>query len=702
MLLMETAPNNRFNKDVFLIKIVVVAVGAIIMSLEIFGFGIIAPYFGKSLIVSSILISAVFLSLSVGYFIGGIIADRQSEKNGAKNALQAILAKTILAAGLYIGLIFIFRDFTGSYLRWHTSTVALGTFLLVAPLFVPTNIFLGAVLPLGIRFLHKKNAIASSFQKTSVLYTLSTIGSIAGTLITGYILVPYADISVAIALISTLFLILAALLSPPFRFFLLSIPFLFYFGNAGEKIVYTPPFGKNIVSDGSIIIDPAKMKKLDEGFNQYGRTEVYETTDEASGKTIRLFRVNRELHSVSFLDSNELVLNYAKYNRLGGHFNPGAKKALLIGGGAYSYAKYFLGDTPLFDTEKHWVLDGKNYSNINTVTVPVLITTNPRKLRQDAVLAFASVATPTESEHEGEENKIIAHNQRPGEEAEASHVEMINTGMFDNEGFVHVHEVNKDGTMGNVISDNVSLNVPHEIIGHSELLTGIREGVHVPLNRKSKDGETLYLMLHRDNGNKRFDQLLVDGYEQIEKLDVVEIDPNATKFAKKYFDLRTDDPRLHIFEEDGRTYLNRTKDKYDIIYIDAFQSFYSVPFELTTVESYQKIFNALTDGGVVVANFPHVINSKFFQSEWQTIKKVFPAVRIYAVDEPNDQNAVQNIVVIAFKTNNVRTTPNFDDGINQALSHEWKGSPNPNAPIFTDDYAPTEYLIKDFINIPTM
>jgi hypothetical protein len=686
------------NKDIFLIKVLVFTVGAIIMSLEIFGFGIIAPYFGKSLIVSSVLIGVIFLALSVGYLIGGIIADRQSEKIAPKNALLDTLAKTVLVSGLFIGLVFVFRDFAGSYLRWHIDTVAAGTILLVAPLFIPVNLLLGAILPLAIRFLHGKDPR----NKTSTLYSLSTIGSIVGTLLTGYVLVPYANIAVAIALIASLLLVFAVFLSSSFRFFLLLIPFLFYLGEVGAKSIYTPPLGGDIVSDGSIVIDPANMKKLDEGFNQYGRTEVFETVDEASGKTIRLFRVNRELHSVSLLDSNELVLNYAKYNRLGGHFNPGAKKALLIGGGAYSYAKYFLGDTPLFNTEEHWVLNGKEYSNINTVTVPVLITNNPIKLAQDAVRNFIATTTPAGSELEGAKNTIIAHNQHPGETAVAAHVEIKDTGMFDNEGFVHVHEVNKDGTVGKVVSDNVEINVPHEIIGHSDLLTGGHDNVSIPLNRNSKDGETLYLMLHRDNGNKRFDQLLVDGYEKIEKLDVIEIDPNATRFARKYFDLRTDDPRLRIFEEDGRTYLNRTKDTYDIIYIDAFQSFYSVPFELTTIESYRKIFTALNDGGVMVANFPHVINSVFFQSEWQTIKKVFPAVRIFAVDAPNDPNAVQNIVVIAFKNSDVRTTPNFDDEINKALSHEWKGNPNPNAPIFTDDYAPTEYLIKDFINIPTM
>lgn len=683
-------------KKLLLCKAIVFLSGALVMSLEIFGFGILAPFFGKSLIVSSVLIAVVFFALSLGYFAGGVVNDKKI------NTVN--LAKILLAAGIYLGLAFMLRDFVGSYFRWHIDTIATGTFLLAGMLFIPINFLLGMILPFTLRLVQNEPIAEKkrSSKKASGLYILSTFGSIAGTLFSGYVLMPYTDISTALTLMAGVLIILAVLLSPSFRFFLFFIPFFLYFGEISAKTVYVPPIGSNVVSDGSIVIDPAKMKKLDEGLNQYGRVEVFETIEKTRNKPIRLLRVNRELHTVSLLDSNELVLNYAKYNRLGGHFNPGAKKALLLGGGGYSYAKYFLGDTPLYDREKHWKLDEKNYSNNHTVTIPILITNNLSKKAGDAELTFSSDTFVDESEHEGEKNKIIGHNQAPGESIVAAHVEMNDTGMFGNEGFVHVHEVNKDGMPGKVVSDNVSLNVPHNIIGHSDLLTGIHNDVRVPLNRASKDEEVLYLMLHRDNGNKRFDQILVDGYEKMQKLDVVEIDPNTTKFAKKYFDLNTGDPRLRIFEEDGRTYLNRTKEKYDIIYIDAFQSFYSVPFELATIESYRKTFDALNEGGVAVINIPHVISGPFFQSEWKTIKEVFPAVRVYAVDSPNNPDAVQNIVVIAFKSDKVRETKNDDDEINDALGHEWKGEPNKDAPIFTDDYAPTEYLIKDFINIPTM
>ena len=38
----------------------------------------------------------------------------------------------------------------------------------------------------------------------------------------------------------------------------------------------------------------------------------------------------------------------------------------------------------------------------------------------------------------------------------------------------------------------------------------------------------------------------------------------------------------------GGPYVNRSSDTYDIIYIDAFRSFYAVPWQLTTIEATTK------------------------------------------------------------------------------------------------------------------
>ena len=61
---------------------------------------------------------------------------------------------------------------------------------------------------------------------------------------------------------------------------------------------------------------------------------------------------------------------------------------------------------------------------------------------------------------------------------------------------------------------------------------------------------------------------------------------------------------------------------------------------------------------------------------------------------------VQNIIIVAFQSNdNIRATPNDDPQINEHLAHEWKGTPDPDVPILTDDFAPTDYFTNKFANL---
>ena len=66
-------------------------------------------------------------------------------------------------------------------------------------------------------------------------------------------------------------------------------------------------------------------------------------------------------------------------------------------------------------------------------------------------------------------------------------------------------------------------------------------------------------------------------------IDVVEIDPELTELSRQYFALR-DHPRMKIYHEDGRMFVARTKKKYDVVFLDAFNSAATIPFHLTTVE----------------------------------------------------------------------------------------------------------------------
>jgi spermidine synthase len=102
-------------------------------------------------------------------------------------------------------------------------------------------------------------------------------------------------------------------------------------------------------------------------------------------------------------------------------------------------------------------------------------------------------------------------------------------------------------------------------------------------------------------------------------VDSVEVDPGVIEAAKKYFGLRETE-RFHLIEGDGRIYLNRHSEKYDIIVLDAFSGSY-IPFHMMTKEFYQLVREHLAPHGVVAINIlPSV---KVYDSNVRTLKLVF-------------------------------------------------------------------------------
>lgn len=184
------------------------------------------------------------------------------------------------------------------------------------------------------------------------------------------------------------------------------------------------------------------------------------------------------------------------------------------------------------------------------------------------------------------------------------------------------------------------------------------------------------------------------------KLDVVEIDAKMTELAKKYFNLQ-DNPRLTIFHEDGRTFLNKTKTKYDVIYIDAFSTPLTIPYQLTTKEAVGKIYNALVDDGVALVNIISALEGekgKFLRAELATYKTFFPQVYLFLVQDSKDGFRVQNIMLVGLKSDKTPSFISNDNELNNYLKHLWLGQIRLDQPILTDDYAPVDYYTMKLIS----
>ncbi len=182
-------------------------------------------------------------------------------------------------------------------------------------------------------------------------------------------------------------------------------------------------------------------------------------------------------------------------------------------------------------------------------------------------------------------------------------------------------------------------------------------------------------------------------------MDVVEIDPKVTELAKKYFNLK-ENPRLNIYHEDGRIYLNKTQNKYDVIFGDAFSSHYSIPYQLTTKEAVQKKYDILNNDGIVILNIISSVEGekgKFTRAEYATYKSIFPQVYLFTVNRPNVGDGVQNLILVALKSKIVPSFNSPDPKLDKYLQNLWKKEIPIDMPIITDDYAPVDYYINKTI-----
>jgi spermidine synthase len=106
-------------------------------------------------------------------------------------------------------------------------------------------------------------------------------------------------------------------------------------------------------------------------------------------------------------------------------------------------------------------------------------------------------------------------------------------------------------------------------------------------------------------------------------IDGVEIDREVTEAGRRYLGLG-DNPKLTVYDEDGRPYLERTDERYDVIAIDAYRQPY-IPFYLTTKEFFELVRSRLEPGGVVALNVEAVPGDRrLSEAIGSTILAAFP------------------------------------------------------------------------------
>jgi spermidine synthase len=186
-------------------------------------------------------------------------------------------------------------------------------------------------------------------------------------------------------------------------------------------------------------------------------------------------------------------------------------------------------------------------------------------------------------------------------------------------------------------------------------------------------------------------------------IDGVEIDPAIVNVGRKYFGMN--EPNLHVYVEDGRTFIDTTSNRYDLVAIDAFQQPY-IPFQLTTREFFQNIHQHLSASGVVVLNTAHTNNDfRLVQAFVNTMSQEFADV--YTFNVPGTFNTeimatVQPTSISEFQHNLAQAAPGsvMAQVASEVVPVVTRAHPDGGL-AFTDDRAPieeiTDQLLLDYI-----
>lgn len=162
--------------------------GFSIMSIELLGGRIMAPYFGSSVHIWGSIITVFMLSLSVGYLLGGKLSTQQVSLK--------IYGVIFLIASLTALPIVFFADPLMEAIFIAIEDTRYGSFVAAAGLFLIPTIILGMISPYSVRLLIAEKK--SSGQVAGILYFVSTLGSALGTLITSFYFVLWFEVNTII------------------------------------------------------------------------------------------------------------------------------------------------------------------------------------------------------------------------------------------------------------------------------------------------------------------------------------------------------------------------------------------------------------------------------------------------------------------------------------------------------------------------
>ena len=313
----STEALSKFYQDkLWKLKILTFTSGAIIMGLEIATSRILTPVFGSTIYTWGSLIGVILSGLSLGYFLGGKVADNHPRFDK--------ICGMVFSVGLFIVGIPFFAPFvvdaTVSTLPGTQFTPLIATFLLL----IFPSVLLGFVSPyvikLGTSTLQRVGNISGN------LYSIATIGSIFGTFVTVFVLIPNLAVNQIIFGIGILLVASSLIgLGKPPKIIAVAILVILIVPWAPISMTSVPHYGTLIYEKETL----------------FSHLDVTEYGDNRS-----LYLDGIRHSSMNLNDPLDLVIDYTEYFHLGMMFNPSFTDVLFVGGGAFTGPKNFLAVYP--------------------------------------------------------------------------------------------------------------------------------------------------------------------------------------------------------------------------------------------------------------------------------------------------------------------------------------------------------------------
>lgn len=336
---LNNSSSSSFSSLSYLVLIILVLIaGAVVMALEFASSRLLIPIYGSSIYTWGSLVGIILSGLSLGYHVGGRLADK-IDSSFVK------FCSIIFSAGLYIVFIpFISTTIIGisnstvselssiitsSLYSNNISTSSsnsqyaclLATFLLLA---LPTFL-LGLISPYAVKLATKNISIVGNISGN--LYSAATIGSIIGTFLTVFVLIPAFDTRSIIFGLGLSLLISSALTG------LERVPKIL----AGSVVLFL------FLSNTFLAVNPVPYYS---GNLIYQKETPYSHLDVVDSDHKRALFLDGNIHTIMNKDNPTQLFIYTKYFPLGFVFNPTAEKVLFVGGGGFSGPKYFLKTYP--------------------------------------------------------------------------------------------------------------------------------------------------------------------------------------------------------------------------------------------------------------------------------------------------------------------------------------------------------------------